>query len=129
MADIVALPARGIPVSLGQLVQAEPALQRLLEVRLPARTAYHVAKLMALVQAETQHFHAQRETFIRELGTPVPDQPDALQVASANLPAFRERIQELVDVETTLDWAPLSLEELPEMTGADVMALGPLVRA
>lgn len=120
-------PVSGISVTLGDLVQAEEALKRLIEVKLPAKTAYHVAKLMRLVLAETQHFHSQREEAIRELGKPNPENPSEIRVGPECMTDFAGRINELYAVETRIDWTPISVDDLPEMTASDLLRLGPLV--
>lgn len=117
----------GIALTLGDLVQAEEALQRLIEVKLPAKQAYHVAKLVRLVKAETQHYHSQREDAIRELGVATPDHPDEIRVLPDRMPEFLKRLNELYVVETRIDWQPLAIADMPEMTAADLLRLGPLV--
>ena len=37
------------------------------------------------------------------------------------------RVNELAAVDATVSVQPLALDDLPEMTGADLLALGPLV--
>jgi hypothetical protein len=116
-----------IPMTLSQLVAAEEALTRLLEVKLPAKLAYHVAKLARLVTEETRHYHTQREALIRELGVPIPDSPDQIRVEPQHLLEFQTRLMEVGEIETRIAWVPLQLADLPDMTGADAMRLGPLL--
>jgi len=114
--------------TLGELVEADAALTRLLEVRLSAQLAYNVAKLAKIVKKETTHYHERRDALIRELGEPVPGDPNgAIRVAPANMAAFVPRLQELMAVTATLTVTPLRLADLPEMTGADLVRLGVLV--
>jgi hypothetical protein len=108
------------------LVQAEEALQRLSEIKLPAKQAYHVAKLVRLIKAETQHYHSQREEAIRELGTATADGQE-IRVGPDKMPEFMKRLNELFTVETRIDWTPLQLGDLPDITPADLLRLGPLV--
>jgi hypothetical protein len=118
-----------LTMTLAELVDAEPALTRLLDVRLSAQLAYSVAKLAKAVRTEAQHFTEQRDALIRELGEPVPDDPaGAIRVTPANTAEFLRRVQELAAVEATLTVPPLKLADLPEMTGADLLKLGALVR-
>lgn len=120
-------PAVGIVITLGELVQAEEALQRLVEVKLPAKTAYQVAKLMRLVLAETQHFHKQREEAIRELGAVNPENSNEVRVTPANVAEFGRRITELYEVQTRIDWTPLKIDDLPDITAGDLIRLSSLV--
>jgi hypothetical protein len=134
MADIV--------TTIGALVDAEPALQKLTSVKLDAKTRYHAVKLAKLVAAETRvHFYEpQREAF-KEFGVerePTPAEvrqfgPDKLfDIATASpeqRAAFTARIKDLRAVEVPIPWGPITLtmlEPYPEFTGADMLALGPL---
>jgi hypothetical protein len=114
-------------LTLGELVYAEPALDRLLDVKLPAQTAYHIAQLAKAVKAETQHFNTQREAFIRELGVPNGDQ--SLEVPPEHRAEFFRRMAELAAVEVSLACRPLTLHllEAQEICGADLLRLGVLV--
>jgi len=128
-------PAPAIAMKLGDLVNAEVALDRLLEERLPATVAYHVAKLARLVKAETAYFASQREAHVRELGeeVPVTDEQRAagatsiLKVKLEHVEEFNRRLTELATVEVSIAWRPLPFEALPPISGADVLRLGPLV--
>ena len=127
--NVVEMPTprpRVIKLALGELVVAEPALTRLLEERMPAKTAYHLAKLARLAQQELQHFHAKRNDAIKELGIPADD--GSITVSAERMPEFSERMRELGAVEVTLDWGPLLISELPTtISPGDVMRLGVLL--
>jgi hypothetical protein len=118
-----------ITLTLGELVAAEDALTRLLEVKLSPQLAYSVATLMRAVKAETKHYHSERETLIKELGEPVPDTPDMVRVRDAAVPEFLRRHAELIAVEATITIRPLQLETLPDITGNDILKLGALLRS
>lgn len=114
-----------INATIGQLVEAEAALQRLAAHKLDAKTRYHVVKLARLVTEETStHFHEPRQALIVEMGfdkmpTVPPDQ----------MPAFLGKLRPLADVPVTLPWGPITsgmLETAPDVTAADLIALGPL---
>jgi len=124
LADLRPMTPQTITMTLGALVEAEPALDRLLEQKLPAQTAYHLAKLAKLVKAETAHFHAQRDVLIRELGAPAGD---VVEVMLEHRAAFFQRVQELLAVEATIAWRPLSLAQVSEISGGDVLRLGALL--
>ena len=70
-----------IETTLGQLVLAEPALERLGAKLFPPRMGYTLAKLRAAVQTETAHFMKMREELAREHG----DIRDALPDERATL--------------------------------------------
>ena len=117
----------GIAVTLGELIIAEQALERLLEVKLPAAQAYHVAKLARLVKDETKFFHERRDALVRELGEPVPGEPGQVRVPQDRLGEFLKQTGDWAAVPTMIAWRPLPLAMLPEMTPADLLRLGPLV--
>lgn len=124
-----------ITITLGGLVNAEAALSRLCAERLPATTAYQVAKLMRLAAVETKHFHVQRQAVYKELGVerPATDEERAtgvetmIEVAPEHLLDLHKRIQEHADVSVSLDAKPVDLATLGDISPADLMALGPLV--
>jgi hypothetical protein len=113
-----------ITATLMELLDAEVALQVLLEAKVRPAIAYHLATLMRLVRVETAQFQTQRDAMVRELGVPSGDQ---IVVAEDQRAEFGRRITELSQVEVTLHARPLTLEDLPDLTAADVLRLGPLL--
>lgn len=114
-----------IETTIGELVEAEPALARLAALRLDAKTRYHIVKLARLVNAETRdHFHEPRQGVIAEMGfEKLPAVPPA------KVPDFLARIKPFTEVPVTIPWGPVTstmLEPYPECTAADILALGPL---
>lgn len=128
-----------IVTTIGALVEAEPALARLVALRLDAKTRYHAVKLLRLVSAETKtHFYEPRQDVFKELGT--EREPTAaeraqhgldmmLEIPREKTKAFAARIKDLSAVPVTIPWGPVTstmLEPFAEFTGADMLALGPL---
>ena len=109
-----------ITTTLGALVDVTDALATLGKQSLPAKTAYQVGKMLRLVPVEVQHFEAQRQALIAELGETVGDQT---RVPPANIPAFVTRIHEHLAVPVDLDVTPIALDSLGAISGADVRAL------
>lgn len=121
-----------LQTTLGDLVAAEEALSRVAALKLPVKSAYHVAKLVRLVREETRVFHEQRDAFIRELGEASVANAHGEQtitVKPANWPEFQKRIRELAAIAVTIAWGPLTLDMFGEesIAAADLLALGPLV--
>jgi hypothetical protein len=130
-----------ITTTLGTLVQAaEPALTNLAKIRLPAKTAYHIAKLLRAVREETAHFHAERNALVERWG----DERDATPIEQKDLGAARLRavrpehiaefvaaVEELSALTVEIAVAPLTLEALGaiDVPAADLLALGPLLAA
>lgn len=127
-----------ITTTLGALVQAEPALGRLLDVRVSMKTAYTLSKLAKLVREETSVYHQQRDALIKELGasreptaaeTALGMQGPVTEVTPENRTAFFARVAELAAIPVTLAWTPVELAALDgiPMSGADLLALEPLL--
>jgi hypothetical protein len=123
--------ANTVKTTLGELVTAEPALNRLLEAKLPVKVAYHVAKVARLMKQETAYFNKEREALIRELGEETMiDGQQAIQVSPAKTAEFSRRLTEIASIEVSLDVRPIALNDVTvEISGADVLALGPLLEA
>lgn len=122
-----------IETTLGTLVQAEPALSRLAEARLPARVSYRVARLIRAVGVEVGHFSQEKTKLLKELGQPEgPARPDGTQsftVAPERAEEWVRRVTELAAVDVRIELTPIALTDLGDhaMSPADLLTLGPLV--
>jgi len=127
-----------IATTLGALVTAEPALERLATERLSVKAAYHVAKLARLVRLETALFHEARQKALLEFGeerdAATPEErarlgPRVITVTPEHAAAFTARLADLTALPVELAWTPLDLEALGDLriTPADLLALGPLI--
>lgn len=115
-----------IHTTLGALANAEPALKRLAEVRLPVKAAYQLSKLIRLVGAEVPYFHQQRDVYIRELGVQVGDQ---FTVQADGMTEFIHRMNELSEQPVDLSINPLSLDTFGsiELSATELIVLYPLL--
>jgi hypothetical protein len=129
-----------IPITLGALADALPALQRLASARLPYAAAYRLAKLTKAATIEVEHFAAQRDALIKELGHERPTTPDerarglgttthAVLPTSPDWDAFLVRVRELADVPVDLAATPFDPSSVPslEIAATDLLLLGPLL--
>jgi len=118
-----------IATTLGALVQAEPALQPICQLKLTARSAYHVKKLVWIVAQETKHFHAERDRYITELGTATDAGGFELKPDNEAFPTFVAQLNELAAVEVTIPWGPITLAMLgdAQVSAVELSALGPLL--
>lgn len=119
-----------IDTTLGELADAEAALLNVLAVKFDrdggAKLRYHVVKLAKLVAAETKHFYKERNALIEQYGD---GEPRSLQRTSTHWSAFSAKLKELADLPISIPWGPLTsnlVEPYPEITGANLLALGPL---
>jgi len=117
-----------ITATLGALVQAEPALGPLCQLRLSAKSAYHLKKLAQLVAIETKHFHEERDALIKDLGNPREGGGFEIAPDTDAFKAFVVQLNELAAIDVTLPWSPITLAMLGDATvsAADLQALGPL---
>jgi hypothetical protein len=125
-----------ITVTLRALLEAQPALVRLSNEKLPVKLAYRVARLMKVVQVELDDFHKQRIVLVKQYGAtrPTTEEERAIhgteitEVTPDRMVEFRQDVDDLADEKVTLEREPLKLEDnFPAITPADLIALGPLV--
>ena len=127
-----------IKVKLGELVSAEPALNRLMALQLPIKAAYNLAKLTAAVRTETKIFYEQRGALIKKLGE--ERDPTEAEVAKGghskvfevtpdNMEEYSSKISELVDIEVTIDRDLFAIDSLGDVgvSGEDIIAIYPLI--
>lgn len=114
-----------IDTTLGVLLTAKPALDRLATQKLPVKTAYRLAKLLKRVSDETRTFEEQRNAWIKELGEPTED--GNVTVKAQHVPEFVSRVNELTGETVKVDMDPVSLDGLGELSAVDALALGPFV--
>jgi hypothetical protein len=117
-----------ISTTLGALVEAEPALAAICALKLSAKSAYHLKKLAELVAQETKHFHTERDSYIKDLGT-ARDGGFGIAPDSAAWPVFVEKVTELLAVPVELPWGPITLAMLGDekVSAQDLTGLGPLL--
>lgn len=123
--------------TLGELVRARAALGRLLELPLPIKLAYTLAKLGKFVEAELKLWEERRVALAKSLGeerepTEAERENGAatmFKIKPENMAKWREEIGKLNEIEVTLDWKPFSLADLPDgkIAAADILDLGALI--
>lgn len=119
-----------ITMTMAELDAAQPALTRLLAQRLPARAAYHLAKLARLLTADLQYLRDHRAALFQEFGQPSGTAPDGstfFTIPPEHRDAFGRRWREVMAVPVEIAWTPLAFDVLGEITPEDLLALGPLV--
>lgn len=117
-----------IVTTMAEVLNAEPALGRLLQTRLPVKTAYQLAKIARAVKIELEHFHEQRLAYVKELGTERDATPDErasglhgrlTAVLPDRLDEFQQRVTALGALDVTIPGVPLTLADL---AGIDIAA-------
>jgi hypothetical protein len=116
-----------ITITLGQLMEAQPALERLAGERLPVKTAYRVARVLRLVRPEIGQFVEHRNDLVRELGVERRTATGEMitEVTEGNRPAFFAKVAELASCEVRLEIEPIEIAALDgvNVTAADCVAL------
>ena len=112
-----------ITMTLAQVMEAQPALERLSSERLPVKVAYRVGKLLRLVRPEAEQFVNQRNDLVRQFGESKPN--GDVEVTAENRDAFFAKVNELATVEVQFDIEPLEIAGLDgcQVTAADLVAL------
>lgn len=119
--------------TLGKLVEAEQSLIRWSQI-LEGKAAYHISRLLSLVQEETAQFHKQRDALIQKLGTEreattlelAQGTPSRVfEVKKENLEEFKKQMEELTSIPITLNKWLLPYEMIIEskIKGADIHLL------
>ena len=121
--------AQQIDTTLGALAEAQPALQRLGALSLPAKPAYHLSKLIRLVNAAMESYSDVRNKLVTKYGTPVAETPGMFTFTAENGDAFTKEVRALNAEPVTIAWSPISLDAWGDVnvSPGDLAALGPLL--
>lgn len=116
-------------VTLGELVNADQALARLAEQKLPIKVSWLLGKLVKRVREEVAEFHTHRNAWIQELGQTEDGRTWTIEAGSSNQAEFTKRLSELVALEVELAWVPLQVSALGsiEVSVADLIVLEPFL--
>lgn len=126
---------KGATLTLAQIVRVEQTLISLSMQVVPPRFAYHLSRLLSLVQQQAKVYHTKRFEHIKALGIERDARPGesndktVFEVTPENMPKYQELIKELEAEEVAIDRWLLTLDQLTplQVTGNDLQALGPLV--
>lgn len=114
-------------MTLGKLVDALPALQKLAAADLTPRTLYRVSKLLSQIDKELAFFNGQRDKILADLGREI--EPEKWQIDPPNRDAFAARMADLARVE--IDDPPrlvtIPLSERLNLSYNDLMSLQGLI--
>lgn len=109
-----------IKVTLGQILnsvtpatnQAESAWQRLFQQPLSAIESFRLRRLAPQLDERVKTFYETRGELVKRYGTPIKGAEGKYKIEDENIDAFNQEIQQLLDVEETLDGEPLKLSRL-----------------
>lgn len=102
-----------------EILNLQPVLQGLLDVKLPIKVAYRLNKLTNKLASEMKFYEEKRLELIKELGEKVKDkdgkETEQIQVLKENEPEFYEELKKVLELEIEIDYEPISLTELGDI--------------
>jgi phosphoribosyl-dephospho-CoA transferase len=112
-----------IEVKIGDLLGAQDALNRFLELKMPLKASYRLQKAFRLIAGEIETFDKVRIKTVEEYGT--VNEQGGREVPPENMDAFRQDIQALLEEVIQLEVHPIPLDMLADVDVqvADVLAL------
>lgn len=119
-----------IEVTIGEVVGFVPALNRVMETKLPAKAAYRLSRIAAKLQPELKLFNEVRMALFVELGEPVEGQPGQYQVTGVEKQKqLADRLAELQAEKVAVGLDPLTADMLgdAQVTPADLYVLEKLI--
>jgi hypothetical protein len=113
-------------LTLRDILNAQPALQRLAAEKLPVRVAYRLKKNLDQVERELRHYEAFRRELIQKYGRQTG--PDAWEIPADDQEAvavYSRELGELLDCEADMALRPMRVDDLGEirMSAGDLMAM------
>lgn len=112
---------------LGELYNVTRGLNELMAIKMPAKAAYRVAKIVRVVNPELTEIEKQRVELVKKHG--VADDKGNINVPEDKLPVFTAEFQELLGQEVELDIQPVTEDLLEGVTIAPnlLMALSKFI--
>jgi hypothetical protein len=118
-------------ITLGHLLMAEQAFQRLGAIRMAAKPAYQVKKLLSLAGDHLGKLRKIQNEWIAELGVETKRGQYAIPPETPAFDTYRERMEAMLADEVTLAWTPIAFDALGDekISPADLIALDPFLVA
>lgn len=110
-------------LTLGELLNGKPALEKLVNLEIGIKTAYKISRIIRKLNEELQHFEEQRQKLVTQYGE--PQENGNVIVTEENMEAFAQELNDLVALEIKLDFEAVSLDELGDvkMAPAELMLI------
>jgi hypothetical protein len=112
-------------ITLRQLIEAKPVLEKLLKMPFSIATSYALARRARIINAELVEYDKKRNDLITQLGSPMEGQPDKTGISPTRInpetkavetnpawPEFIAKHNELLAVEVPLEVEPIKLADL-----------------
>jgi hypothetical protein len=107
-----------ITLKLGELVNAKPALERLIQLKFSITTSYKLARRLRVINEALMTFDAKRTELVKELGTPVEGSPGKIQIRQVTPDSLRKAKEEAIKKRESAN----SATKLYQTSGSDTEA-------
>jgi len=101
------------------ILNEQANLTKLLELKLPVKVAYRLNKLSNKFDTEIKFYNDKRNELVKELGEKKLDaegkETEQIEVKKENLVEYYKQINEMVEIETEVNYEPISISELGDM--------------
>ena len=107
-----------IEVKLNDVINGVESMKYLMDISLPAKTAYKVAKLAQGMENELKLFSDAREKLVRKYANKdennelIVDENNQITVAQDNIETYQKELSELLDTEVKFEVSKISIDEL-----------------
>ena len=116
-----------ITTTLGKINDANEALSRLGNTKLPIKQSYSISKLINLLNVELKNFQLQHKKLLEEFGVKkLVEGNEALICKPENVDVFQKQYKELCDVEVEINYNPVEVKLL-EISAIDLIVLEPFI--
>ncbi len=103
-------------ISLNEIVSSVEGLKALLDTKLPVKVSYKISKLINnQLNRELKNYEEVRTKLIIELGVK-KDNGDSEVVDPEKIKEFQSKLTELLKEEVEIEWEPLSVEDLGDVS-------------
>lgn len=103
-----------INLTIKQALNVLPTINELVSVKLPIKAAYKIARITRKLQEQLLDFESQRVALIKEMG--VTDEKGNMVVSEERVPAFTEKLNELMPEGISVDVDGITLPELGDVS-------------
>jgi len=101
------------------IINEQENLEKLMELKLPVKVAYKLNKLAHKFVSELKFYNDKKNELITELGEKKLDaegnETEQMEVKQGELKQFYKKLEEIVEVETEVNFEPISISELGDI--------------
>lgn len=93
------------------IVNSVDSIRALQEIKLPVKISYRIKRLADKINPILKNYHEQRNELVKKFGEE-DEKSQIWNVKKENQPVFYEELQKLLDVEETIDFEKIKIDEL-----------------